>query len=83
MENLLKLRNIKFEYSSEKQSVVALDGIDLSVDKGEFVCILGPSGCGKSTLLNIIAGLVKPTSGTAKMQEEEISAAESFCWILL
>lgn len=73
MENLLELRNIKFEYSSEKQSVVALDGIDLSVDKGEFVCILGPSGCGKSTLLNIIAGLVKPTSGTAKMQEEEIS----------
>src|ERR1700694_509556 len=44
--------------------IVALDGIDLSVAEGEFVCLLGPSGCGKSTLLNAVAGFVTPTAGT-------------------
>src|ERR671939_1791377 len=43
--------------------MVALDGIDLTVASGEFVCLLGPSGCGKSTLLNAIAGFTRPSSG--------------------
>jgi len=47
--------------------LVALDGIDLSVREGEFLCLVGASGCGKSTLLNLIAGLDSPTSGSLKV----------------
>lgn len=49
-------------------SVLALDGIDLDVAPGEFVCLVGASGCGKSTLLNIVSRLDRPTSGTSTVQ---------------
>jgi NitT/TauT family transport system ATP-binding protein len=51
-------------FRSGGREVMALDGIDLEVAPGEFVCLLGPSGCGKSTLLNAIAGFAPPTRGT-------------------
>ncbi len=54
-------------------TVRALDGIDLDVRKGEFVCLLGPSGCGKSTLLNAVAGFSPPTSGTIRTAGREVS----------
>jgi NitT/TauT family transport system ATP-binding protein len=57
------IENLRKEYGSGPQCVVALDGIDLSIAPGEFVCIVGPSGCGKSTLLRILAGLDHATSG--------------------
>ena len=52
------------EYQSARGHVLALDGIDLTIAPGEFVCIVGPSGCGKSTLLRILAGLDRQSSGT-------------------
>src|ERR1700730_17031296 len=55
---------LRREYGSGPERVVALDGIDLTVKPGEFVCVVGPSGCGKSTLLRILAGLDRATSGT-------------------
>jgi NitT/TauT family transport system ATP-binding protein len=59
----LEARNIVKRFDHNGNFVVALDGINLKVDEGDFVCIVGPSGCGKSTLLNIIAGLEKPDLG--------------------
>jgi NitT/TauT family transport system ATP-binding protein len=50
-------------YRTSRAAVHALDNINLTVDEGEFVCLVGPSGCGKSTLLDIIAGLTEPDQG--------------------
>jgi NitT/TauT family transport system ATP-binding protein len=60
----------QFEYHGQPLSV--LDGIDLSVEPGEFVALLGPSGCGKSTLLRLISGLERPRSGLITMHGGEI-----------
>lgn len=54
-------------------AVTALDGLDLTIADGEFVCILGPSGCGKSTLLFITAGLEKATSGTLSVDGIQVT----------
>ena len=52
---------------------VAVDDFNLSVDKGEFVCLLGPSGCGKTTTLQMVAGLVQPTTGNITLDGSEIT----------
>ena len=51
---------------------VALDGIDLNVERGDFVAVVGPSGCGKSTLLRMAAGLERPTSGAVALDTESV-----------
>jgi NitT/TauT family transport system ATP-binding protein len=60
----LHVQNVSKVYQGARQTVLALDNINLQVEEGEFVCLLGSSGCGKSTLLNLIAGLEQPTQGT-------------------
>ncbi len=60
---MLRLVNVKKDYTPGSGVVHALKGIDLAFRKSEFVCILGPSGCGKTTMLNIIGGLDKYTDG--------------------
>lgn len=53
---------------------VIVDHLDLSIKEGEFISLLGPSGCGKTTTLRMIAGLLKPTSGSIKLGEKELSS---------
>ena len=60
---MLELKNIKKDYVTDSNTTVALNGVNLSFRRNEFVSILGPSGCGKTTLLNIIGGLDRYTSG--------------------
>lgn len=60
--HVLKTENLKKYYGSGDSLVKALDGVDLSVERGEFVAVVGTSGSGKSTLLNMMGGLDNPTS---------------------
>jgi NitT/TauT family transport system ATP-binding protein len=62
------IAGLRREYAGGAHRVVALDGIDLTIAPGEFVCIVGPSGCGKSTLLRILAGLDTQSSGTIRIE---------------
>lgn len=65
---VLETVNLKKYYGVEPNITKALDGINFTVEKGEFVAIVGTSGSGKSTLLNMIGGLDRPTSGIVKIQ---------------
>ncbi|MBI3623157.1 ABC transporter ATP-binding protein [Candidatus Pacearchaeota archaeon] len=69
----LQAKNIVKHFDHNGNSVLALDGINLNVDEGDFVCIVGPSGCGKSTFLNIVAGLEKPDSGEILLNGNQIT----------
>lgn len=63
MDDLIVLKNLRKVYRMGSEKIIALDNIDLSIKKEEFICLLGTSGSGKSTLLNMMAGLEKPTRG--------------------
>ena len=69
---ILQTQALKKYYGSGDTLVKALDGVDLSVEEGEFVAIVGTSGSGKSTLLHMLGGLDRPTSGTVTVEGKNI-----------
>ena len=73
MNSFIELKNVKKTYVVGEQKFNALDGINLSINQGEFVVILGPSGAGKSTLLNLLGGMDKATSGSIMIGENDIA----------
>ena len=69
---ILQTRDLKKIYGSGDTAVHALDGVNLTVEKGEFVAVVGTSGSGKSTLLHMLGGLDRPTSGSVTVDGREI-----------
>ncbi|MCX8064100.1 MAG: ABC transporter ATP-binding protein [Candidatus Hydrogenedentes bacterium] len=70
---MIELKGVKKLYKLGKLEVPALRGIDLKINRGEFVCIMGPSGCGKSTLLNILGCLDRPSEGRCLLNGEDVA----------
>lgn len=71
---VLQIKEVSKEYRLGKTIVQALHGVNLTIEKGEFVSICGPSGSGKTTLLNIIGCLDKPTTGSVQIGNQEVLA---------
>lgn len=70
---MIETKNLIKEYEVGSQKVKALNGVNLSVEKGEFISIMGPSGSGKTTLMNIIGCLDTPTNGTYNLNNKSVS----------
>jgi NitT/TauT family transport system ATP-binding protein len=70
---VLSISNVGVTFERDGEMIDVLQGIDLEVAEGEFVCILGPSGCGKSTLLNVVGGFLKATSGAVTIGGEPVT----------
>ena len=75
MMTILETRELRKIYGSGNTEVRALDGVNLSVEKGEFVAVVGTSGSGKSTLLHMLGGLDRPTSGTVTVETGPVCCA--------
>jgi putative ABC transport system ATP-binding protein len=69
---VLRIENLTKKYGKGQNEVIAVDNINFSVKKGEFVAIVGPSGSGKSTLLHLLGGVDKPTSGKVYIDDMDI-----------
>lgn len=69
---ILQAKNLRKIYGKDDAEVAALDGVDLMVEKGEFIAIVGTSGSGKSTLLHMIGGLDVPTSGSVEVDQKQL-----------
>ena len=71
--SLIRVRNLNKVYRRGGETINVLQGLNLDVEKGEFVAFMGPSGSGKTTLLNLMGGLDTPTSGTVTVDGDEIT----------
>jgi NitT/TauT family transport system ATP-binding protein len=75
-------RDLAVRFSGKAGAVVALDNLSIEIRPDEFLALLGPSGCGKSTLLNLIAGILKPTSGRITIDDAEVRGPNPGCGIV-
>jgi NitT/TauT family transport system ATP-binding protein len=73
----IALDAVRHVFRRGAEQTVALDGVDLAIGAGEFVAVVGPSGCGKSTLLRIVAGLLHPTAGAARIGGTQVAAPQT------
>ncbi len=71
---ILKCENLTKVYGAKENQVIALDQVNLSIEKGEFVSIVGASGSGKSTLLHLLGGVDHPTRGTVYVENQDLSS---------
>lgn len=69
--SIISLNGVEKVYRTKETETIALDNVNLDVDRGEFLSVMGPSGCGKSTLLNIIGLLDSPTKGTVSINDTD------------
>ncbi len=75
--SVIEIKEMSKLYGFGDATTIALDKINLSVDKGEFIAIMGPSGSGKTTLMNMIGLLDRPTTGTYKLNKKDVSRLRS------
>lgn len=68
---------VTYDRLREKDTLIALSGLTLEIEQGEFLAIVGPSGCGKSTFLNVVAGLTFPSAGTVKVMGKPVTGPET------
>lgn len=73
MKTHLEISNVGIEFPTPKGPFVALQDVNLKIDKGEFISLIGHSGCGKSTVLNIVAGLYQATEGGVILENKEVN----------
>jgi NitT/TauT family transport system ATP-binding protein len=73
---IVEIKNVSKVFKLQDQTITALSGANLSIAKGEFICLIGASGCGKSTLLRIMAGFETPSSGEASMWGKPIAGPD-------
>lgn len=74
MQSHIQINKVSKVFSTGSREVVALEDINLDVQRGAFICLLGPSGCGKSTLLNAVAGFSPPSSGSILIDGKPVQA---------
>jgi putative ABC transport system ATP-binding protein len=73
---VLAADNLRKTYDTGEARVTALAGVSFTLERGDFVALMGPSGCGKSTLLHIAGAMDRPTSGTIRLGDRDLSALE-------
>jgi putative ABC transport system ATP-binding protein len=77
MSTLVRIRNLTKTYQRGPEKIQVLHGIDLDIERGDFVALMGPSGSGKTTLLNLIGGLDSPTGGEIEVEGQHIDRMSS------